>query len=112
MILSYESLIQRWIKNGDYIRISIMSRSANAEISNFIDRDIVNLLLAAEKTGCTKTITAILKCTIPRRLLEVKSEFEPTEDMNEQENELFGVDAPDGSEPTQTHEKEIGRAHV
>ncbi|MGR5365720.1 hypothetical protein [Photobacterium damselae] len=105
MILSYETLIKQWIKNKDYKSILLMKCNANREISHFINRDIVELLIHAENTGCPKTIAAIIKCTNPRRLLEIKSEFEPSGDMDMADSELFGTDAPTENvqEPPEDH---------
>lgn len=108
MILSYESLIQRWIKNKDYKSILIMCSNANQDVAHFIDRDIVDLLIAAEKTGCTKTIAAIIKCSIPRRLLEIRSEFEIDESSDDVDNELFGIDAPSKDK---SNDKATGESH-
>ena len=96
MILSYETLLRQWIIKKDYKSILKMDKSANKEIAHFIERDIEELLLEAEKTRCKKTIAALVKCATPRSLLEIRSilELEDAGRDIDVDQELFGVDAP------------------
>ncbi|HAS8540909.1 TPA: hypothetical protein I7730_14055 [Vibrio vulnificus] len=62
MILSYETLVEQWIENGDHEALLNLSLNKSEDMSYFLMRDYQKLIALADKAGCFTTLLALLKC--------------------------------------------------
>lgn len=90
MILSYESLLQEWIKSGEAEKIFSIQRNKQSHMDYFLSRDS-GMLMELVKDDDNKTLVALLRCFDE----ETRESLRQTALPDAQRDILFDIDNPE-----------------
>ncbi|MCY9860939.1 hypothetical protein OTK49_00090 [Vibrio coralliirubri] len=90
MILSYESLLEEWVKEGKADKILSIKRNKNEQMDYFLSRDCKKLLDVV-KEGDHLTLLALLRCFDETTIIELKNLPQP----DDQKQIIFDIDDSD-----------------
>lgn len=90
MILSYESLLEEWVKEGQADKILSIKKNKNEQMDYFLSRDCKKLLDVV-KEGDHLTLLALLRCFDENTITELKNLPQP----DDQKQIIFDIDETD-----------------
>lgn len=90
MILSYESLLEEWVIEGQADKILSIKKNKNEQMDYFLSRDCKKLLDTV-KEGDHLTLLALLRCFDETTITELKNLPQP----DDQKQIIFDIDEND-----------------
>ncbi|PSV01147.1 hypothetical protein [Photobacterium kishitanii] len=62
MILSYETLLSKWVNEKDYQSLIQLRKNKTIDMNYFLEKNAIQLIELASKKRCSKTSASLLLC--------------------------------------------------